>query len=115
LHVILADARQLPVFLGGGGRECGLYPDAVRKADADLKRNYGIPPLALGEATPPTGFENSSKIGFHRFAVAYGLTRAFDQVPDWKLPSRDAAQAMSATPVADRLGVDYLSSKDAYD
>lgn len=110
-----SNARPLPVFFGGGGRDCQLYPHAARRADAGL-RNYDIPPLALGEAAPPEGFEGAGRIGFHRFAVAYGLTREFDKAPDWKLPSRETAVlTVKVKTIGDRFGVDYGSSKDAYD
>jgi hypothetical protein len=116
LETVLSNARRLPVFFGGGGRDCPLYPTAASRADADLKKNYGIPPFALGEAAPPSDFEGAGEIGFHRFAVAYGLTREFDKAPEWTLPSREGSPPAPLPRLfGDRFGVDYLSNKDAYD
>lgn len=81
-------ARRLPVFFGGGGMTSPFYRDAARRAGANLANNYGIPRLALGEVAPPAGFESARDAPFHRFAVAFGLTRPFTETPPWILPAR---------------------------
>jgi hypothetical protein len=109
-------ARRLPAFFGGGGAACSLYRAAADQASRDLEKNYILPRLALGEIAPPDGFEGARDVPFHRFAVAYGLTRPFTDTPTWTLPSRLAAPPVPRViEVSDRLGVDYGSNKDAYD
>jgi hypothetical protein len=109
-------ARRLPVFFGGGGMTSPFYRDTARRAGIGLANNYGIPRLALGEVAPPPGFEGVHDAPFHRFAVAFGLTRPFTEAPYWTLPTRLLAHPTpSPRVVADRLGVDYGSSKDAYE
>ncbi|HWE99130.1 MAG TPA: hypothetical protein VG248_04985 [Caulobacteraceae bacterium] len=110
-------ARRLPVFFGGGGMKSRFYRDATTWADnSNLTSQYGLPRLSLNDIPTPEGFVASRGVEFHRFAVAYGLTRPAHLAPTLVLPRQISRLVAPETPARRRppRAPDYGDSKDIF-
>lgn len=116
LDDVVSATAPLPIFLGGGGMAASLYRAATANVWAlHSLGQAGVPQLAVGELTPPSR-DWPEDVPFHRFAVAYGLTRPATDAGDWKLPGQlSSAQEPTRESWRDWNGIAYGDNKDVYD
>ena len=80
---------ELPVFVGGGGAQSGWYRKTIHDTYGSRQHaNVGIPPYHIREVPRPTdlNMDDSNGAPFSRFAVAYGLSVPFEEIPGFDLP-----------------------------
>lgn len=113
-HLDPKKMRPLVIFLGGGGASSTWYRWTIESTYERFgHRNAGIPPYLLREVPKPgdLALNGLPDAEFRRFAISYGLSVAYGEGPEVRLPSQfdDAEPAPRWRPPT---GIDYADSKD---
>lgn len=104
-HVVrpnLLNLEPLIVFVGGGGASSKWYLDAIHSTHEDFQHiDSGIPCYELSEVPMPSDLDLNGLVSnsYRRFAIAYGLSFAVGQGPEFRLPSQVDSPPISGTKV----------------
>jgi len=85
---------KLGIFMGGGGGQIPFYRDAIVSTHADFNhQSADINPYDLRPMPVPKdlSMRNLGAGVFNRFAIAYGLSIADGEFPEFEFPSEEDA------------------------